>query len=298
MIIFLCTADHAYTVRAVIKCSSELKIRVESYAWLFGQQPLPPATYIFTDMDRLGPRQLRQAARVYRRLRARGDTVINDPARSLSRHGLLSRLHADGLNSFESYRVEDGVRPRRWPVFLRAEGDHDPPLSGLLDDWSDAQAAIEKAVDDGFPITQLILIEYAAEPAAPGLFRKLSVFRIGESYFAANCVHEDNWMVKYGTQGIATEALYEDELRIMRTNPFAAALRPAFERAGIEYGRADFGLVNGRVQIYEINSNPTVAFPTDHPFPARPEGYRIFRENYFRALAAISPEIGRPEAGN
>jgi len=50
--------------------------------------------------------------------------------------------------------------------------------------------------------------------------------------------------------------LYDEELRIVRENPYGSAVAAAFELAGIEYGRADFGLVDSKVQLYEINSNP------------------------------------------
>jgi hypothetical protein len=87
--------------------------------------------------------------------------------------------------------------------------------------------------------------------------------------------------------GIATPELYEDELRLIRDNPFEAALQPAFELAGIEYGRADFGLVSGKVEIYEINTNPHVEFLTEHPSPFRVESYPLFKEKFFVALGRL-----------
>ena len=60
-----------------------------------------------------------------------------------------------------------------------------------------------------------------------------------------------------------------------------------FDLAGVSYGRADFGLVQGKVQVYEINTNPEVALEDAHPSPVRLESYRIFKENYLAALSAI-----------
>ena len=93
--------------------------------------------------------------------------------------------------------------------------------------------------------------------------------------------------MKGGVIGIAKPNLYDDELRIVRDNSFRAAVEPAFALAEIEYGRIDFGLVGGSVQIYEINSNPTISLPTEHPSPARVESYRIYRQNFLAALIAI-----------
>jgi hypothetical protein len=163
----------------------------------------------------------------------------------------------------------------------------DALLTDLMHNWDEARRAIEAAVAAGAPISSLLLVEYAAEPVRPGLFRKLSVFRIGDVYFGAHCVHEDKWLVKLGTKGIAPPELYEDELRIVRDNPFEAVLKPVFELAAIEYGRSDFGLVGGKAQIYEINSNPHIQFPTEHPSAPRTESFNVFKQNFYAALAEI-----------
>ncbi len=287
MIIFVITPEHPYTLQEVVRESPGLKLRIATYDRLFAMRRPPRATYVFTDLDRLPMWRVRDAAKVYRRLRDAGLRVLNDPARLSSRYGLLRQLCRQGINDFDAYRVEEGIVPARWPVFLRAEGDHDAPLTDLMHDWDEARRAVEHAVAAGTPISSLLLVEYAAEPVRPGLFRKLSVFRIGNIYFGANCVHEDNWLVKLGTKGIAPPELYEDELRLVRDNPFEAALRPVFELAAIEYGRADFGLVGGRPQIYEINSNPHIQFPTEHPSAPRTESFHVFKRNFYAALAEI-----------
>jgi hypothetical protein len=259
---------------------------------LFRPGQVPRATYVFTDLDRLPLWRVRQAAMIYRQLREGGARVLNDPARVPSRFGLLRGLYRRGINSFNAYRVEEGLIPQRWPVFLRSEGEHTAPLSGLMQDWDQVRRAVDAAVTNGAPVTSLLLVEYAAEPVAPGLFRKLSVFRIGDTYFAAHCVHEGSWLVKYGAKGIASPELYQDELRLIRENPFEAALKPAFELARIEYGRADFGLVDGKVEIYEINTNPHVEFPTEHPSPFRVESYPMFRDKFYEALGRVEFSAG------
>src|SRR5690606_36355005 len=69
-------------------------------------------------------------------------------------------------------------------------------------------------------------------------------------------------------------------------DPFG--LMAAFEAGGIEFGRADFGIVDGRVQIYEINTNPTlgvVPYEND-PFPEMPRAPLIERANA-RILATL-----------
>jgi len=276
------------THRAVVSASRNAQVSVLTYDEALQCSRLPAATYVFTDMDRLSPLQLKLASALYAHLRVHGQCVLNNPARAMSRAGLLRALHDAGLNQFNAYRVEENIRPERWPVFIRTEGSHTAPVSGLLASWDAVRTAVDAAIEAGIPVSSMIIIEYAAEPVMPGLFRKLAGFRFGNAQFAHNCVHEDNWLVKYGQLGSATPELYRDDLRIVRENPYAEDVSRAFDIARIEYGRADFGLVNGKVQIYEINSNPTVAFPLKHPSRDRIEAYALFRKNYLEAVDAAS----------
>jgi hypothetical protein len=291
VIVFVVTSEHQYTLQAVVQNLPEVKLQIATYDQLWDATEIPRATYIFTDLDRLPIWRVQKAATIYRQLRDAGVKVLNDPARILSRFGLLRKLYRCGINSFDAYRVEEDVVPARWPVFLRTEGDHKAPVSGLLYNQGEVEQAIAAAIDTGVPIVGMLLVEFAAEPVRPGLFRKLSTFRIGDTYFGASCVHEDNWLVKYGTEGVAPPDLYEDDLRIVRDNPFEAELKPVFDIAGIDYGRIDFGIVGGKIQIYEINSNPKVGFPTEHPSPYRVESYDIFKRNFFDALTKADSKM-------
>ena len=295
MIVFLHSSGHGYTHAAVKTAAAPLRVEVAPYAHAFGFAELPRATYVFTDCDRLSAGERRVAAALYRCLRDGGVRVLNDPARIPSRFGLLRALHDRGINAFNAYRVEEGVRPQRWPVFLREEGGHELPLSGLLADWASVETAVEAAIANGHSLPNLVLIEYAGEPVAPGLFRRLSAYRVGEARFAALCVHDDQWLVKTGKMGIATDDLYRDEQRIARQHPYCAAVDPVFEAFGIEYGRLDFGLLAGVPQVFEINTNPTVKFPAEHPNPIRVDTYGVVNANYLAALAGIdSLDHGAP----
>ena len=102
------------------------------------------------------------------------------------------------------------------------------------------------------------------------------------------CVHEDSWIVKYGKAGVASEDMYEEEHVLVRDNPFAEAVKPAFDLAGIDYGRVDFGLVDGKPQIYEINNNPFVDLsPKREAASRRQESSALFRANYLQAMTEI-----------
>ncbi len=287
MIVFLVSASHTYTLNAVKAAATDFRVDTMSYADFFAAKAPPRATYIFSDLDRLAMWELRVSASMYRQLRDQGVRVLNDPARVASRHGLLRQLHRAGINRFNAYRVEEGVRPTQWPVFLRAEGDHLGPISRLLQNATELQSAVAEAIGVGCPLPSLLIVEYAAQPVRPGLFRRLSIYQIGPTSVADTCVHEADWRAKIGKDGTAPADLYEDELRIVRDNPYRETVGKAFAIGGIDYGRADFGLVDGTVQVYEINTNPNVELLGDSPSPFRSESRRLSNANYLAALRQI-----------
>ena len=258
MIRFIVTSGHGYTLRTTRSQAKPTRIEIISYDQLIRSRRIRRATTIFTDLDRLSTSDLELASALYRCLAASKVPVLNDPARAKTRYAMLRALHEAGLNDFNAYRVEEERLPKRYPVFLRRDAGHGVPLSGLLDNREQVVRAIESALEGGAPERNLVIIEYAAEPIAPGIFRKLAVSRIGDRLVPQSSVHDDNWLVKYGKLGVATEEHYKEEARIFKEMPYAEAMWRAFEIASISYGRADFGLVDGRVQVYEINTNPTV----------------------------------------
>jgi hypothetical protein len=287
MIVFAATAPHLYTLLAAAEALGDLPVRLLRYDHITSNMAIPRATYVFTDLDRLGGERLRDAAALAAHVRGLGYRVLNDPARVLSRYGLLRKLYLSGFNDFNVYRVEERAAPQRWPVFLRTEGDHIAPMPELYRSAGELEAGIDAAVARGIPVSRMLIVEYCAEPLRPGLFRKCASFRVGPAAFGHTCVRDNQWVAKEGRRDVTTPELYEEEYRIVRDNPYWDRVRPAFEAGAVDYGRADFGFVGDRLQLYEINTNPHISFGDDHPSPLRQESYRRFRENYCAALRAI-----------
>ncbi len=289
MIIFVHHGRHAYTHSELAGQAGLCPVAVCNYRWLLSQSRLPRGSYIFTDRERMDQWELRVYAALFRHINNAGPAyrAINDPARMANRRSLLRALYAENCNDFNAYSLTERRLPERWPVFLRREFDHAQPLTGLLRDRSELDAAVKKLVWAGEPEDGLLVVEYCAQPVSGKLFRKLSSYRVGDQTFFYNTVHEENWLVKYGTINSATNALYEDEQSMLHGNAYAKEISRAFDIAGIDYGRADFGLVNGRVQVYEINTNPTTRPPQDHPNPVRSETQRLAWEKYCAALNAL-----------
>jgi hypothetical protein len=52
--------------------------------------------------------------------------------------------------------------------------------------------------------------------------------------------------------------MVQEELEFVSQNPHHEQLLKIFELAGVEYGRIDYAIKDGRVQTWEINLNPTI----------------------------------------
>lgn len=289
MIVLL--AKRTETHRPLEACK-EFDFEVKSYHRAFRSSTLRRATYVFSDFDRLSFWELELAGRLYRQLARAGAKVLNDPALVRQRYSLLRALEDKGLNRFAVWRVEDGGRPDRFPVFLRRESGHQGPLSDLLWDEDQIERSIEEVLAEGVPRRGLLLVEYRAQPVAEGLFRRLGMYRVGETMVPALCAHQRTWIAKRGEVGVAGEKLYNEEYEIVATNRFESEVWPAFQAGEIEYGRADFGLVEGQVEIYEINTNPMIKPHDSHPFPIRLETRELILGKLVKAMKGIDTPRG------
>jgi hypothetical protein len=287
MIIFVITRAHHYTHRRLRHFSGAPPYQMWSYERLLRSRHLPRVTWIFTDMDRLGFWELELSAHAYRELAAAGVRVLNDPAQVSQRYALLRRLHAAGINRFTVWPAAEPERPERFPVFLRTISAHRGVLTELLETPAALEQAIDEAVANGYPLADLMIVEYCAQLIGEGLYAKFAAFRCGDRIVETIAAHQRHWCAKYGEKGVATDEIYNGEYARIRDNPNAEVLMQAFEVANIEYGRADYTVIDGKIQIYEINTNPMLGRHTSHPFPRRLESDRLWQENFVSALKAI-----------
>ena len=290
MIHILSTRAHAYTHRKITRLSEKVQLLSYEDALIAGR--LQRGTYIFTDLDRLGYWDLELAADLYRQLGRAGCRVLNDPARVLQRYALLNRLLSLGINDFAAWRADEGVLPDRFPVFLRTQSAHRGVLSELLHSPAEAEEALERAIGDAYPLRDLMFVEYRAQ-ATDGLFWKHTVFRLGDTFVAGPSVLDRNWVSKFGIKGLASEEHFQHELDIVTDGRFIDQLRPAFEAANIDYGRADFTLADGRLAVYEINTNPDIKFTGRANSATRALTQQHIRTTFMQALETLDCQDGR-----
>lgn len=289
MIIFLHKDRHSYTHTALIGEEGVGEILCKNYSWVVSRNKLPKATYIFTDRERMDLWELRVYGALFQHLKDSGEgyRVINDPSKMMNRSSLLRALYIKNINDFNAYLLTEKRFPDKYPVFLRRGHDHARPLTGLLKNELELKEALAKLHQDREPDDGILVTEFCSEPVEGTLFRKLSCYQVDTEIFFYNCIHEHSWLVKYATKNPASNALYEEEQEMIVSNAFENEIRKVFEVANIEYGKVDFGLVNGKVQIYEINTNPMARPPKDHSNPTRKKNQVLGWEKYRKALTAL-----------
>jgi hypothetical protein len=214
-------------------------------------------TYVFSGLDQLTPSMTRLVQELHAKLLASGVRVLNDPERTLRRYALLETLAREGRNDFRAVRAADGFTRLRYPAFVRAERTHDGALSPLLHSPAEVEAAIGRQLAYGRSLDELLVVEFCDTADAAGYYRKYAAFAVGNRVIARSLEYGRTWVLKRaGTEYSREMALEEQEY--VRTNPHEAQLAEIFALAGVEYGRIDYSVKDGRVQTWEINLNPTI----------------------------------------
>jgi hypothetical protein len=286
MIYYLATGAHLYTIRKFLDTRSEAFARTVvpmAYEELFSalandawwgevreswwpvkprQLPngdsLPRGTYIFSDYDRLSPQDATRAAVAWNLLAEadNGVRLLNHPTRSMRRYELLRTLYERGINTFNAYRVTEARWPERYPVLLRGENDHEGPKFPLLYSRTEIEDALALINREGRTREDLLLVEYCDTADAEGLYRKFGAFIVGDRIFPKSLNTSRYWTVK--SPDLDEQRAIDQELEYVTTNPHVEELREIFGIADIQYGRMDYALLEGRVQVWEINSNPMI----------------------------------------
>lgn len=280
MIYYLVTQRHSYTMAAYLESwGGELarQLQIVPYGSLMGNREFPAGTYVFSDLERLPTVQRALLADVRDQLLRASAPIrlLNDPGRTLRRFGLLRQLHARGSNRFTAYRPDEPGRPWRYPVFVREENEHTGSLTGVLRDEGELGQALLGLIMQGYDPGALLVVEFCDTADGDGVYRKFSAFRVGDRILPRHVLFSRSWVVK---DLDLLEPHHLEELRAYcRTNPHEHELRSIFDLAEVRYGRIDYSLLHGAVQVWEINTNPIIARPR--------EKYPAFSQNFHEAFA-------------
>jgi hypothetical protein len=237
-------------------------VRQLTYAQLFAANHGDDGTWIFTGIDRLTASGRQAATAAATALTAGGARVLNRPDRLLLRRHLLARLHADGHNRFRVSAVDD-LAGLRFPVFLREANQHSGNLTPLLHDETAVRHHLADLVLKGFRREELLAVEFL-DTSIDGLFRKYSAFVVDGTVLARHAQASREWMIKSAGRDL-DESFALEERRYLLDNPHRDQLAPIFAMAGVDYGRIDYALLEGRIQVWEINSAPTIGHGPRRP---------------------------------
>lgn len=230
-----------------------------TYLEMANRGSAPCGVTIFCDIERMSSGQWAIACRLWRKLSGSPKThrLLNDPHRQLGRYPLLKALYEDGINRFNVFLPDEGLGALRYPVFLRIEDDHEGPRTDLLYDRAALDSAIDAMLLAGTPESRILVVEFL-DTSEDGVFRKYGAYRVGDRIFGQHKILGTKWQLKSGDR-IRSQAAMDENSEYWHLNPHADLLMPLFERAAIDYGRIDYAFLDGSLQVWEINDNPSFA---------------------------------------
>ena len=274
MIFYVVTGSHLYTMTSFLETYGRhlaSRVKLVFYEQLTRMQYFPAGTYIFSDIERLSPAMTEVAAQVWNTLSAAGDHIrlLNHPTQSMRRYELLRTLYEEGSNGFNIYRLTEHRKPEQFPVFIRGENDHSGSLTPLLHTQAELDAAISDLGLRGCTRDNKVIIEFCNTADTSGTFRKYGAFIIGKSIIPDHLFFSQQWMAKNEVITQIPEAQLQEEWEYVQGNPHAAVLREIAGRARIEYGRFDYGVLNGLLQVWELNTNPMLPLMGHSRVPER-----------------------------
>jgi hypothetical protein len=262
MITLFISRRHTYTVKPFLTtwCPSGTRpLQLISYQSLHRIESIRQGPLIFSDIDRLTPCQRELALSLCEAIEEsqRQSLILNHPLTVMTRERLLARLWEVGWNHYRIHPcAAEPALPLRFPVFIRRIHDHNGPLTRLIHDRLELRNRIHALTLAGELPDRLMIIEYLDTRGADGLFRKYSAFRIGNQIIPGHIIFSRHWVAKDSPP----EPVREEERQFLHENPHREALMHIFKEAFIEYGRIDYSLHEGNIQVWEINTNPILIY--------------------------------------
>lgn len=306
MIHFLLPRDSDFTVREYLESRGRALIdliTILHYEDLPAHEELPEGAYILGALDQLYPSGRAFVERVCERLRQSQKPVLilNSCSSTLLRLPLLEELARRGLNRHGARRADSDFDGLRFPVFLREEHRHSGSLTPLLETPEQLRAAIARAMLRGHLRGEMLVVEFFDSSDDEGFFHKYAAFIVGSEIIPRSFWRGRPWMLKYSDSEFTPSMILKERDYVFH-NPHEEELRRLFETARIDYGRIDYSVRDGRIETWEINTNPVIGrgprSSTGGPpqrQPMREEAkdyfYRRFREAFERIECVERPAM-------
>lgn len=229
-------------IRWLFKYSAEERGHIIVLPYAPIRRRLKAGTVIFSDIERLTPNLKPIAEKIYMEAEKAKCNILNHPNKSLKRYSLQKALN----NDFSVYKSDEDAN-LRFPVFLKEENEHKGSATGLL--YSKHELADALLRHPGY-----LILEYLDTSDELGIFRKYSSFYIDGLVIPRHILFSKNWEVK--NPDIINPETVAEELVYIKENPYKQDIMEIFNKANIQYGRIDYSFYQGRMQVWEINTNP------------------------------------------
>lgn len=260
MLYFITINGYQFTIELyleVIRPAINFPAHVISYDEAARIPSFKDAVVIFCDIERFPPDKLSIPRDLYNHVAAQQPRrVLNNPWKVLQRFELLKSLQQAGINSFNIHRAPLNGQELRYPVFIRNELDHCGPVSKLIDNETELQNQLKTAKPIKPAPFKPMIVEYCDARSTHGRYHKYGAFYLWNTVVPRHLFFSNHWMVKGTTDQLPEDAGKENDY--ISNNHFAEQLAAAFRIANIEYGRADFVATPRGIEVFEINTNPTV----------------------------------------
>jgi hypothetical protein len=261
VIFFVVQEDRSFGFRYFLEDRAEAQRRrfqVLASDRLLPDHSFTPGTYVFT-LDNLLPAEREYYGQLWSQLGSHrsGVRLLNDPRETIGRLALLQSLHAAGRSRVQAVRATEPMESLHYPVFLREETGHSGNLTPLLHAPDQVHRALRRLALRGFRRRELLAVEFCDTADARGIYRKYSAYIVGDRVVPRCLEFGRDWMVKHDP-GAYDAGRIAEEREYVRSNPHEARLREIFAAASVQYGRIDYALLDGRLQVWEINLNPTI----------------------------------------
>jgi hypothetical protein len=293
-IYYLSREKHNYTMRLYLENWGQNfigKIKLIPYEHLFSLEALTPGVYIFSDIDRLTGSQKHILAGVWDKLNSggKGFKVFNHPLKTLNRYELLKKLYKEGDNRFRVFKIHEIPEKIENPIFIRGISDHTGSFTQLVDNHEDLDEIIGTLLMSGYDPDNLIALEFYETAGKDGIYRKYSSFVVGNQVIPRDLIFSQRWIQKY--PDLLDKEFLEEEKEYLLNNPHKEEILKIFKKANTEYGRIDYSLLNGKLQVWEINTNSIIMLPRDKYDKKHIPAQLIFQKAIKAAFESISVDI-------
>jgi len=293
MIYFLTTRRHRYTMGNCLQTDGQAlapHVTMINYGNLFLRRRFPRGVYIFADLERLSPADLRRAETIWDHLASDGQSVLqNRPTRVMKRYALLRAMHARGQNQFNIFRLTEPNLNCRFPVFIRGENDHKGAMTELIHSQAELDRELRRIDKSWKGRAGKVITEFCDISDEEGIYRKYSAFRIDGKIYPRHLFFRNNWVVKAWKR--LDPHLLEEERKYVETNPHHRELLEIFDVAGIDFGRIDYGVLDGKIQVWEINTNPVLLANFGGGGEARQALHDRFTETFVGAVRQLAQRV-------